>query len=646
MNVFRLLKVLFIAVLLLALYGFSLPPSLESQEERVLAQQFRFIRHRLPELPQAQARFGRDVHPSLKHISSWISSVGASVALSDLDGDGYVNDVCYVDTRLNEVVVGPVPRTGARYNAFSLNLSALPYDPVRTAPMGCLPGDFNEDGWTDLLVYFWGRTPIAFLHTTRLEHTSTLAAQVYQAAELVNTEERWFTNAATQADLDGDGHADLVLGNYFADGSRILDASAVGTEQMQHSMSRAFNGGSTRFLLWNGAEKGLVSQISFKDVRPDLPDNVLNGWTLAVAAADLDGDLLPELYLANDFGPDRLLHNRSAPGALHFSVVEGVKTLTTPNSKALGRDSFKGMGVDFGDLNQDGLMDIYVSNIASNFALHESHFAFINTGEQEAMMRGRAPFVDQSEPLGLARSSWAWEARLGDFNNDGVVEAMQATGFVKGSVNRWPELHELAMGNDELLRHPAAWPAITAEADLSGHAHNPFFARSQSGRYYDIAASIGLNETSVSRGIATADVNGDGALDFAVANQWDSSNFYYNISPAINAFLGLRLLLPLEPREKVWIQPGLVKPVQGRAAIGAAVRLELPDGRPALAQVDGGNGHSGRRSTDIHIGLGALRRGQKLQARVIWRDPSGNVHEQNIMVQAGWNTVLLSWPES
>src|SRR3712207_1124458 len=147
-------------------------------------------------------------------------------------------------------------------------------------------------------------------------------------------------------------------------------------------------------------------------------EEVAHSWTLAVGAADLDGDLLPELYFANDFGPDRLLHNRSRPGELRFVLLEGEKTLTTPNSKVLGRDSFKGMGVDFGDVNGDGLLDIYVSNIAAEYALEESHFVFLSTGRPEDMGRGVAPYVDHSEPLGLSRSGWGWDVRLADFRSE------------------------------------------------------------------------------------------------------------------------------------------------------------------------------------------------------------------------------------
>jgi hypothetical protein len=260
------------------------------------------------------------------------------------------------------------------------------------------------------------------------------------------------------------------------------------------------------------------------------------------------------------------------------------------------------MGVDFGDMNDDGLLDIYVSNIAADYALHESHFAWINTGETARMNEGIAPFVDQGEALGLSRSSWSWESRLADLNNDGMLEALQATGFKKGSVNRWGELQELGLGNDNLTHFPAAWPIFDLEADLNGDAPNGFFVRGASGRYVDLAANIGIAEPQVTRGIATADVDGDGALDFAVANQWAASRFYHNDCPACGNFLGLHLLLPIAENSPSLIRNGPPSAdTVGRPAIGAFARVHLADGQTLVGMVDGGNGQAGERSSDSDI---------------------------------------------
>lgn len=625
-------------VLIVVLYGFAQLPKPSEAERDALAARFSFTQLPLPELPGYTPKAVRAVHPSLAHISAWISTVGAAVALSDLDGDGISNDVCYVDARIDQVVVAPVPGTTQRYVPFALDLTGLSYDPNTMAPMGCLPGDLNEDGATDLLVYYWGRTPVAFLN--RASSGDELDVQSYRPSGIGVIDQRWYSNAATLADLDGDGHLDLVIGNYFQDDARILDTKAVGQEQMQHSMSRAFNGGQNRLLLWSDATE---STVRFTDVEGVLDERTSRGWTLAVGAADLDGDLLPELYFANDFGPDRLLHNRSRPGQLRFAVLEGEKTFTTPNSKVLGRDSHKGMGVDFGDLNGDGILDIYVSNIAAEYALQESHFVWMSTGQLQRMQEGIAPYVDRSEPLGLSRSGWGWEARLADFDNDGTLEAVQATGFVKGQINRWPELHELAIGSDELISDPRSWSRLQPGDDLSGHQHNPFFVRGSDGRFVDIARELGLGAAQVTRGIAIADVDGDGDLDFAVANQWEPSSFYRNECPDCGMFLGLHLLLPLQPGPTT-TRPGHPNvDTPGRPAIGAQATVHLPDGRTLVAHVDGGNGHSGVRSPELHFGLGELPDDSQLQVELRWRDPQGQPQRQTLRLAPGWHTVLLGW---
>ena len=172
--------------------------------------------------------------------------MGAAVALNDLDGDGLPNDACYVDTRIDKVIVAPVPEHSRTLSAVHSRSEQSSLRQSDDGADGLFAGDFNEDGLEDVLAYYWGRTPVAFIKRDR----TSLNADSYTRTEVVPGGARWFTNAATLADIDGDGHTDLIIGNFFADGARILDAQANVADEMQDSMSLAQNGGRKHLLLW------------------------------------------------------------------------------------------------------------------------------------------------------------------------------------------------------------------------------------------------------------------------------------------------------------------------------------------------------------------------------------------------------------
>src|SRR5689334_13393619 len=134
---------LFALVAILSFYAVARPSRATDDELRALAQRFRFRAEALPQVASSSRR-QRTVRPSLRPIASWISSVGAAVALHDLDGDGLPNDLCSVDVRTDSVIVAPVPGTSPRYAPFDLLASVPQFDRARSAPMGCLPADVNE----------------------------------------------------------------------------------------------------------------------------------------------------------------------------------------------------------------------------------------------------------------------------------------------------------------------------------------------------------------------------------------------------------------------------------------------------------------------------------------------------------------------
>jgi hypothetical protein len=211
--------------------------------------------------------------------------------------------------------------------------------------------------------------------------------------------------------------------------------------------------------------------------------------------------------------------------------------------------------------------------------------------------------------------------------NSGHPSLFQAIGFVRGSTNRWPELQELAMGNDELLSRPGVWPLFSRQDDLSGQDHDRLFVPDGRGKFHDVWPLLGLDSGTVSRGIATGDVFGDGRLAVAIARQWSPSLFLRNETS--NGGLAISMDLRV---------PGAVAGT--RAAIGAEVRLHLPDRRILTAVVDGGSGHGGRRAHDVHFGLGPAPANELFDVNIVWRDETG-VRNETVSVTPGRYRVVL-----
>ncbi|MER7012733.1 CRTAC1 family protein [Saccharopolyspora sp. NPDC000359] len=591
----------------------------------------------------------REVNPAYQHMVSWISAIGASVAINDLTGNGRASSLCLVDPRTDDVIVTHTPTAPPedRFEPFVLDPAPLPHDDTM-APTGCTPGDFNMDGRMDLLVTYWGRTPILFLAKADADSVSNGA---YHRQELVAAESadgryhgpKWNSDAVHVGDYDGDGRPDIFVGNYFPD-SDMLDPNGMKNVEMNMSMSSATNGGGGHVFRWHSATSGPEPGVTYVPEAEAIPYEAATGWTLASSGADLDGDGLTELYIANDFGHDHLLHNRSTPGQIRFELAKGARTPFTPKSFVLGDDSFKGMGVDFGDPRGQGRFDIVVSNITVPFGLQESNFLWENQAPDHEQMQsqlaaGDAPFAQRAEENGLAWTGWAWDVKFGDFLNNGNLDIVQADGFIKGERNRWNWLQELAITNDLLMRDPSMWPNMQAGDDLAGDDELAFYAKGPDGGYVDISEQLGLGVPVPSRALATGDTTGSGSLDLAVARQWAPSSFYVNESPGRGEVLSLRLYQPPADSSTTSTGRSGLSGV-GAPAYGATVTVTTPDGRSQVSQLDGGGGHGGYRSFDVRFGLGDET--GPVTARVVWRDTEGQLRDETVQLTPGTHALMLS----
>ncbi|MEE3922614.1 CRTAC1 family protein [Micromonospora sp. BRA006-A] len=146
------------------------------------------------------------------------------------------------------------------------------------------------------------------------------------------------------------------------------------------------------------------------------------------------------------------------------------------------------------------------------------------------------------------------------------------------------------MANDTFLKYPWAWPNFRPGDSLSGHERNPFFVRGPNGRFVDVSKRLGMTSTQASRAIAVGDVDHDGRLDMAVANQWAASELFRNTGPT-TTHLGLRLVVPTANGAT-------------RAAIGARVEVRRADGTTLTDQLYPANGHTGVNADELYFGLG------------------------------------------
>ncbi|HUR27647.1 MAG TPA: VCBS repeat-containing protein, partial [Planctomycetota bacterium] len=227
--------------------------------------------------------------PRLAHIEPHVAGVGAAVACTDFDGDGNVD--LYATSSAVGSRNGLFRNLGdGRFEDVAEKVGLADVNSLQGVSMGSIWADADQDGDEDCFLYKYGRPQL-------FRNDRGSFVDVTAAAGL----DRWVnSNAAVWLDYDRDGLVDLYVGGYFRDDVDLF--ALADTRIMQESFQFAQNGGHN-FLFHN--QGGL----RFEDVTEAMGADSTR-WTLAVASADFDRDGWPDLYVANDYGPEELLLNR------------------------------------------------------------------------------------------------------------------------------------------------------------------------------------------------------------------------------------------------------------------------------------------------------------------------------------------------
>ena len=444
------------------------------------------------QLENAAARLGVDfTHEGptfdarLDHIMPQVASMGAAVAVADFDRDGWQD---FYVTNSGEGSLNRLYRNqgDGTFADVAGEMGVADVNRVETGvSMGAVWGDYDNDGYEDLFLYKYGR-PVLF-------HNDAGAG--FTPADAVGLPEWVNANSAVWLDYDRDGRLDLFLAGYWSEAVNLwaLDTTRI----MPESFEYAENGGR-KYLLRNRGDG------TFEDVTAAAGIDSRR-WTLAVVAADLLGTGYPDLFLANDYGVSELYANR-----------DGTRFVEVGRETGVGRAPKSGMNAAVGDVFNDGRLSIYKTNISEPGVLVQANDLWVPTEAAGADMAFEN--LASSLGVDLGGWSWGAQfgdldndGTLDIYLVNGYVSAGDRTSY-------WYDFSEIAVGHSAIIGDARNWPPMRGRS-LSGYQRKRVWLNDGLGRFTEVAQVVGVDDVFDGRAVALADLSNTGALDVLVANQ-------------------------------------------------------------------------------------------------------------------------------
>jgi len=482
-----------------------------------------------------------------KGISINREEFGPGVCVADFDGDGWI-DIYFVNGR--DLYDRGIAARNALYrnnhDGTFTDVTEKAGVPGNGYGLGCVWGDYDNDGFPDLLVTQYGRN---VLYRNNGNGTFT---DVTDKAGVAGTESGAFHSGATFFDYDRDGRLDLYVGSYVELGDkRYCDLGGV-----QSSCPPSAYKGSADALYHNNGDGTFTNvTVKAKIYQPA-------GKNLSVGAADYDNDGWPDLFVANDGVAAYLYHNE------HDGTFKEIGEASGMAFSARG-GVMAAMCISLGDLNNDGLLDLYVSD-------------FQRSSDHIWQNDGNGFFDEISDQAGITRATHdvlSFGGGFFDYDNDGWLDLFIANGHV------YPEVEQATPG--------------THYKQINSLFHNE-----RNGKFVDVTktSGSGFDVAHVGRGAAFADFDNDGFVDVVVANNGDAPLLLHNSGGSGNHFVNFKL----------------VGTKSNRDAMGARIRI-VAGGVAQIREIAGGGSYLSQSDLRANFGLGKYTRVETVEIR--W--PSG-----------------------
>ena len=494
------------------------------------------------------------------NIMEGYTALGASAAVADYDGDGF-DDIFVTDSKVDGKNHLYHNNGDLTFTDVAEQAGVANGNDEDNASADALWFDYNNDGRPDLFV-------VRFGHSQLFENLGN--GKFRDVSRQAGLDRYMNAITAIAFDYDHDGRLDLFVGSYFQPTNLFHPDTP---RFFPESFETANNGGGVTVFHNNGNG-------TFTDVT-DKVGLRQSGWVLALGHADANNDGWDDLYVACDFGTDR------------FFVNNGDGTFTDRTESAIGFDTKKGMNADWGDYDNDGFLDVFVTNITDDY-MKEGNFLWHNNGN--------LTFTDLSRETGTYDTGWGWGGKFFDYDNDGWLDLYVVNGWVSaGKENYVPDIFAMITRPNVDFADLRNWPPM-GNKSLSGYEKKKLFHNEHGELFKEEAARHGLDSVRDGRGIAVADFDNDGRLDLFVTNANTEPYLYHNILPT-----GAH-----------WVEFLLEGTVSNRMAIGAQVRITVK-GEKRLSFVNGGNGFAAQSTQRVHFGLADATSIDRVEVR--W--PSG-----------------------